>query len=101
MSIRLLDKKKLSVPRVKLGVSRQIVIPKKFYTALDLAPGDYLKVELSKTKQLVITPEELVDKHSQIEKRLVRAESDIRTGRVSGPFKTTVALARHLKARRA
>ena len=100
MNTRLLEKNNISAPRVKLGTSRQIVIPKKFYTALQLEPGDYLEVALSERKQLVITPKELVDKHPRLEKRLARAEADIKAGRVSGPFKTTAALARHLKTRR-
>ena len=45
---------------VKLGRSRQIVIPKKLYDALGLAPGDYLEVELYKDNRLLVTPKELV-----------------------------------------
>ena len=34
------------MPAVKIGVSRQVVIPKKIHDKLGLAPGDYLEVEL-------------------------------------------------------
>jgi len=86
------------MPTVKLGRSRQIVIPKKLYDALGLAPGDYLEVELYKDNRLLVTPKELVDKHPEIEKRLAEAEADVKAGRVSGPFKTAEELRRHLHA---
>jgi len=47
------------MPTVKLGRSRQIVIPKKLYDALGLAPGDYLEVELYTDNRLLVTPKEL------------------------------------------
>jgi AbrB family looped-hinge helix DNA binding protein len=37
------------MPTVKLGRSRQIVIPKKLYDVLGLAPGDYLESNSIKT----------------------------------------------------
>ena len=101
MNIQLKQEKKVFMPAVKLGTSRQIVIPKKFYDALQLAPGDYLEVELSNDHRLLITPKELVDKHSRLEKRLAEAEEDVDARRVSGPFKTAAELARHLKSIRA
>ena len=86
------------MPTVKLGRSRQIVIPKKLYDALGLAPGDYLEVELYKDNRLLVTPKELVDKHPEIDQRLAEAEEDITAGRVSGPFHTAQELAQHLHA---
>ena len=88
------------MPTVKLGRSRQIVIPKNLYDALGLAPGDYLEVELYKDNRLLVTPKELVDKHPEIDQRLTEAEEDITAGRVSGPFHTAQELAQHLHARR-
>jgi AbrB family looped-hinge helix DNA binding protein len=76
------------MPTVKLGASRQIVIPKKLYDELGLAAGDYLEVELYEGKKLLVTPKELVDKHPEIDTRLVEAEEDVRSGRVRGPFKS-------------
>jgi len=67
------------MPAVKIGVSRQIVIPKKLYDMLGLAPGEYLEVKLEGSK-LVLTPKQLV------EKRLADGLEDIRAGRVRGPF---------------
>jgi AbrB family looped-hinge helix DNA binding protein len=86
------------MPTVKLGRSRQIVIPKKLYDALGLAPGDYLEVELYKDNRLLVTPKELVDKHPEIDQRLAKAEEDMKAGRVSGPFTTAEELRRHLNA---
>lgn len=67
------------MPMVKVGVSRQIAIPKKLYDQLGLAPGDYLEVEL-RGNQLVLTLKELIDK------RLAEGLEDLKKGRVTGPF---------------
>lgn len=48
---------------VKLGTSRQVVIPKKLHDELELAPGDYLDVTLEHGR-LVFTPKRLVDRDS-------------------------------------
>jgi AbrB family looped-hinge helix DNA binding protein len=45
----------------KVGVSRQIVIPKRLFDQLGLAPGDFLEVTL-RGGSLVMTPKTLVDK---------------------------------------
>ena len=68
---------------VKVGVSRQVVIPKKIHDQLGLVPGDYLEVELERGK-VEMTPKALVDK--QIEKRLAEGLEDLRAGRSYGPF---------------
>jgi len=70
---------------VKIGVSRQVVIPKKIHEKLGLAPGDYLEVEL-KDGTVVFTPKTLIDK--RLEKRLAEGLRDIQEGRVTGPFRT-------------
>jgi AbrB family looped-hinge helix DNA binding protein len=88
------------MPTVKLGTSRQIVIPKKLYDTLGLAPGDYLEVELYEGNRLLVTPKELVDKHPEIDQRLAEAEEDITAGRISGPFTTAEEVAQHLNAAR-
>jgi len=80
---------------VKIGVSRQVVIPKKLHDRLGLAPGDYLEVELE-GDHIVMTPKAL------IEKRLAESLDDIRKGRVHGPFRSLPALLRSLhKTKRA
>ena len=40
------DKGGLSMPVVKIGVSRQVAIPKKLHKELGLEAGDYLEVEV-------------------------------------------------------
>lgn len=98
MNIQLERNTKNVLPTVKLGVSRQIVIPKGIHDALGLAPGDYLEVEVYEGNRLLVTPKVLVDKgHTTIEKRLAKAEKDVHLGRMNGPFKTAAGLARHLK----
>jgi len=81
------------VAAVKIGVSRQIVIPKKVYDQLRLTPGDYLEVELDGDK-LVLTPKELV------EKRLTEGLEDIKRGRVHGPFSSAKDAVRTLRGSR-
>jgi len=78
------------MPTVKIGVSRQIVIPKKLYEKLGLFPGDYLEVELA-DQHLILTPKMLV------EKRLAEGLEDVKQGRVVGPFKTARAAVRALR----
>lgn len=68
---------------VKLGVSRQVVIPKKIFDELGLAPGDYLEVDVQKGK-VVMTPKVLVEK--EVERRLAEGLEDIKKGHVHGPF---------------
>ena len=58
---------------VKIGTSRQIIIPKKAYAALGLAAGDYLEVVVQ-GDTLVMIPKTLVDKDNT--RRRDRSESD-------------------------
>jgi len=74
---------------VKIGVSRQVAIPKKLHDQLGLAPGDYLQVEVEGDR-LILTPKAL------IEKRLAESLDDIREGRMHGPFRSASALIRSL-----
>lgn len=85
---------------VKIGVSRQVVIPKKIHDRLGLAPGDYLEVELDRGK-VVMTPKALVEKRFKraIEKRLAEGLDDIRHGRVHGPFSSAKELITDLHRR--
>jgi AbrB family looped-hinge helix DNA binding protein len=97
MNIQLAHKKDIVMPTVKVGASGQIVIPKKLYDELKLAPGDYIEVERHGNK-LVLTPKELVEKHPEIDRRLAEAEEDVKVGRLSGPFQSADELARHLES---
>ena len=74
---------------VKLGVSRQVVIPKRIHEQLGLMPGDYLEVKLE-GDHLILTPQALIDK------RLAAGIEDIRKGHVHGPFRSAAALVRSL-----
>ncbi|MBI4382293.1 MAG: AbrB/MazE/SpoVT family DNA-binding domain-containing protein [candidate division NC10 bacterium] len=82
------------MPAVKIGVSRQVVIPKNVHDQLGLAPGDYLEVEVRAGK-VVLTPKTLVDK--RIEKRLAEALEDFRKGRTYGPFDSAREAIRFLR----
>ena len=66
---------------VKIGRSRQVVIPKAIHDQLGLQPGDLLEVKLSRN-QVVFTPKQLVDRE------LALALEDFKTGRYIGPFRT-------------
>lgn len=78
---------------VKIGVSRQVVIPKRIHDQLGLEPGDYLEVELDGDR-VVLTPKAL------IEKRLAEGLEDMRKGYVRGPFRSVPALVRSLRKAR-
>ncbi len=75
---------------VKIGVSRQVVIPKRIHDELGLTPGDYLEVE-REGDRLILTPKALV------EKRLAEGLEDMRKGRVHGPFSSVPKLLRSLR----
>jgi len=77
---------------VKLGVSRQVVIPRKIHDELGLTSGDYLEVEVKKGK-IVLTPKTL------IEKEIAEGLEDIKKGRVSGPFSSADDVINHLRGR--
>jgi AbrB family looped-hinge helix DNA binding protein len=77
---------------VKVGVSRQVAIPKKLHDQLGLTAGDYLEIEVRGGK-LILTPKQLVDK------RLEEAEDDVRRGRVLGPFSTSKQAMKALRTR--
>ncbi len=74
---------------VKVGLSRQVAIPKKLHDQLGLSPGDYLEVEV-RNNRLILTPKTL------IEKRLAEGLDDLRRGRTYGPFASAPALIRSL-----
>jgi len=75
---------------VKIGVSRQVAIPKKLHDKLGLAPGDYLQMELDGDR-LVLTPQ------AMIERRLAEGLADVRKGRVHGPFASAPELLQSLR----
>jgi AbrB family looped-hinge helix DNA binding protein len=78
------------MPAVKVGSSRQVAIPKKIFTDLGLAPGDYLEVE-RRGNTLVLTPKALIDKG------LKESLEEARQGKLIGPFRTAKGVMRALK----
>jgi AbrB family looped-hinge helix DNA binding protein len=70
---------------VKLGVSRQVVIPKQLHDRLGLKPGDFLEVEEREGK-VVMTPKTLVDRRIQV--AFEESMHDFKAGQYSGPFDT-------------
>jgi AbrB family looped-hinge helix DNA binding protein len=81
-----------TMPTVKIGASRQVVIPKAIHDELGLTPGDYLGVQL-RDGQVIFTPQALVDR------RLKEGLEDLCHGRVHGPYASTEEMLRALKDR--
>ncbi len=77
---------------VKIGVSRQVAIPKKIYDDLGLSPGDYMEISVEEN-QLVMTPKTLLDK------RLAQSLEDFRQGRYYGPFTSAKEMMRDFRKR--
>lgn len=75
---------------VKIGKSRQVVIPKPIHDKLGLKPGDLLEVKLRRN-QVVFTPKQLIDRE------LALALEDFKAGRYVGPFRTAKAGIRALR----
>jgi AbrB family looped-hinge helix DNA binding protein len=75
---------------VKVGVSRQVAIPKRIHDQLGLVPGDYLQVEL-KGDKVVMTPQ------AMIERRLAEGLDDFKKGRMRGPFASAAEMASSLR----
>ena len=80
----------MAMATVKIGRSRQVVIPKPIHDQLGLKPGDLLEVKLQQN-QVVFTPKELVDRE------LALALEDFKAGRFIGPFRTAKAGIRALR----
>jgi AbrB family looped-hinge helix DNA binding protein len=75
---------------VKIGLSRQVAIPKRIHDQLGLVPGDYLQVEL-KGDKVIMTPQ------AMIEKRLAEGLDDFKKGRMHGPFASAAEMASSLR----
>ena len=75
---------------VKVGISRQVVIPKKLYDQLGLTPGDYLEVK-REGDRIILTPKTLIEKH------LAESFEDFRKGKAQGPFGSAKEAIRALK----
>jgi AbrB family looped-hinge helix DNA binding protein len=80
---------------VKLGVSRQVVIPKTIHDQLGLRPGDYLQVDVADGR-VVFTPKTLVD--TRVDRRIAERAEDVAAGRSDGPFESAEAMVTSLRA---
>ncbi len=74
------------MPTVKVGRSRQVVIPKEIWDKLRLEPGDYFEVRVAKTGILFI-PKKLVDRDpwywsEEGQRHINEALEDIEAGRI-------------------
>lgn len=67
-------------PLVKIGTSRQVVIPKKIHQELGLVPGDYFEVE-RRGRKVIMTPKSVVDRE------ITLGLEDFKNGRFIGPFR--------------
>ncbi len=74
---------------VKLGVSRQVVIPKQFWQEMKLRAGEYMQVK-KQGNDLVLSPKKLVDK--ELEAGLAQSFKDFEEGRSYGPFSAKEAV---------
>ena len=80
---------------VKIGASRQVVIPKHIYDELDLEPGDYLGVE-KEDKKIVFEPQTLMSR--ELAAGIAESIKDFKEGRSHGPFNTAEDAIAHLHA---
>lgn len=63
---------------VKIGASRQVIIPKKVYEMLGLSSGDYLDVTV-KDGSLLMSPKTLVDKPRTVSVEPEQTEAQLET----------------------
>ena len=76
----------------KLGMSRQVAIPKQLHDEFGLAPGD--RIEFARRgNKLILTPQAHVEKH------LTEGLDDLRKGRVSPVFRNIKEFKHYLKNR--
>src|SRR3989338_11379730 len=78
---------------VKLGMSRQIAIPKRFWSELKLRSGEYMQIK-PQGQSLVLTPKILVDKDLEVD--LAQSLKDLKEGRFYGPFETAEEMIKSL-----
>ena len=89
----------------RISPKHQITIPQEIFRKLDLEIGDYLEAKVEKGA-IVFFPKRLIPKDQEWfwtrewQKKEQEAEEDIRTDRVSGPFKSAKDLVKSLKSKR-
>jgi AbrB family looped-hinge helix DNA binding protein len=89
----------------KISPKHQITIPREAFKKLNLEVGDFLEVDV-KDEGLLLIPKKLISKDQawfwtkEWQKKEEEADEAIARGEVSGPFKNTKELVRHLRKRR-
>jgi AbrB family looped-hinge helix DNA binding protein len=89
----------------RISPKHQITIPKEAFEKLRLEVGDFLEVEVTE-EGLLIIPKKLISKDQawfwtkEWQQKEKEADEAIAKGEVSGPFKKTDDLIRHLRKRR-
>lgn len=92
------------MPLTRISPKRQITIPAEIFKELDLELGDYLESRAEDNK-ITLTPQKLIPKEQawfwtkEWQRKEKEAESDIETGKLSGPFKSATALLKALKSK--
>ena len=77
----------------KVGPKFQVTIPKKVREALGIKAGDLVETSLGR-EGAIIRPVDLVPRKVDIKKELDAAMAEMKSGRVSKPFKSARALVR-------
>ena len=86
---------------VRVTRNFQVSIPKRVRDALGLQEGDFIEVE-ERDGAIVMLPKKLVDANQawfwsrEWQGGERQAEGDIRSGRISGPYRTARELKKHL-----
>jgi len=89
----------------RISPKHQITIPKEVFEKLRLEVGDFLEVDVTE-EGLLIIPKKLISKDQawfwtkEWQQKEKEADEAIAKGEVSGPFKKTDDLIRHLRKRR-
>ncbi len=68
---------------VKIGTSRQVVIPKRIHNQLNLSAGDYLEVAIEGSR-VIFTPKTIADRY--VDARIEDGLNDVANGMVSESF---------------
>jgi AbrB family looped-hinge helix DNA binding protein len=89
----------------KISPKHQITIPKEAFKKLRLEVGDFLEVDVT-GEGLLFIPKKLISKDQawfwtkEWQAKEKEADESIERGEVSGPFKNSKELVRHLRKRR-
>lgn len=88
---------------VKVGSRHEVIIPKAMCTKLQVKPGDYIELRISKG-QAVLRPKTKIDRVPYTDEpigpktraSIRRGLKEVAEGKVAGPFRTAKELQAHL-----